>query len=113
MFKLKGKGDAEAEATLIDGRVVTLKVPEVATQFTQARILATAMPQVSGAYPQELKYQVQALMHVSAIDGKKVIRPQDFVEAQKLMNELGEEGVNVVTAAYVNHYVTREIPLPL
>jgi hypothetical protein len=52
-------------------------------------------------------------MHVFAIDGRKVVRPADYVEAQKLMNELGEEGVTIATSAYINHFVTREIPLPL
>jgi hypothetical protein len=112
--RVRGITDTEAEVTLNDGRKVLLKSPNAATQFITSRILTKVMPEPpASGYPENLTWNIKALMYVDSIDGKKVVRPTDGVEAQDLMNQLGDEGMDAVSTAYFRHFVAREIDLPL
>lgn len=98
---------------LSDGRVVHMEKPEVACQFMVQRILAGAFPQSNGTAPLEAKIQAKALMYVKSIDGKLVTRPYDHVEAQVLMNQLGDEGMEFVANFYWQHFILGRADLPL
>ena len=99
------------DVVLPDGRVVVMARPEVACQFMVYRILAGVSD--GGNVLQGLNVTVKALMYIQSIAGVKVIRPYDHVQAQAMMNTLGDEGVEIVASAYLQHFLLQRDALPL
>jgi hypothetical protein len=105
-----GKPAAPTSDTLPDGRVVVLGSPAVATQFLMAKILGHDEELKSN---QQIFFIVKALMYLRTVGGVTVTRPTNYVEAQKLMNDLGDEGVDLVTNIYLRDFVLKVTDLPL
>lgn len=101
----------ELTVVLPDGRSVLLKRPEVACQFLVYRILGGAFP--DGKVMPAANVTVKALMYVKSIDAQQVSRPYDHVQAQALMNTLGDEGTEIVAGAYLQHFLLQQDGLPL
>ena len=102
---------ATLDVVLPDGRTVVLARPEVACQFMVYRILGGVCP--DGNVPSGLNVTVKALMYVASIGGVKQIRPFDHVQAQAMMNTLGDEGTEIVAGAYLQHFLLQKQNLPL
>ena len=97
--------------TLPDGRAVTLKKPDVACQFMVYRILGGINN--NGNTLPGLIVTVKSLMYIQSIEGTPVTRPFDHVQAQALMNKLGDDGVEVIASAYLQHFLMQGTDLPL
>ena len=102
---------ATLDVVLPDGRTVVLARPDVACQFMVYRILGGVCP--DGNVPSGLNVTVKALMYVASIGGVKQTRPFDHVQAQAMMNTLGDEGTEIVAGAYLQHFLLQKQNLPL
>jgi hypothetical protein len=102
--------DDVARVTLPDGRAAELRRPKVARQFAVYRILGQA--NVANA-PYNLDLTVKALQYLATLDGRQVIPPDDLAQAQALMNDLGDDGVEVIANVYVDRFILRRAALPL
>jgi hypothetical protein len=100
------------DVKLNNGMVVVLKDPGVACQPMVYRILDGYMPG-RDSYPRGLVATVKALMYILSINGGPVIRPFDHVQAQALMNKIGDAGMETVATAYVQTFVLGLDALPL
>ena len=103
------QADGSFVGKLDDGRTLVFARPSVATQFLVYEILGSneALRDSNAAH-----LLTRGLMYLRSIDGVEQKRPQNRVEAQKLMNTLGDEGTDFVTNVYVNYFVLKRADLP-
>jgi hypothetical protein len=86
------------DVTLPNGRVVTLAEPRFATQFRVAKVLGEdAANQIALLY-------ARALFYIVALDGERILAPQDAGQAQALANKLGERGLDAVLAVIAQQW---------
>ena len=102
---------ATLDVVLPDGRTVVLARPDVACQPMVYRILGGFYP--DGVIMPGASVTMKSLMYLKSIDGKVVSRPYDHVQAQALMNTLGDEGTEIVAGAYLQHFLMQKTALPL
>lgn len=84
----------------IEGKTVVMGPPPGGT-MRQIAIILGAEPEGN---PALLVMWIKALMYVRSIDGVPVSPPSNKVEAQKLANQLGSYGEDVVMAAFEKYW---------
>ncbi len=90
-------GKFTVDVPLPDGRVVTMRKPPVATHL----IVGQMLDEQPHGYTLQI---MRSMMYVVKIAGVVWERPRDRVEMQKLMNELGDDGVDLVSVAYMQNF---------
>ena len=100
------------DVKLNNGMVIVLKDPGVACQPMVYRILDGFMPG-RDSYPRGLVATIKALMYIKSINGNPVVRAFDHVQAQAVMNQIGDAGMETVATAYVQTFILGLDALPL
>jgi len=88
------------EIALADGRKVTVAKPRGAYSL---RIFEWLGPQNSANEMLIIHYR--AILHVSKIDGQDEPTPQTKLQLEALAQKLGDEALDEIAAAYLEHFV--------
>lgn len=90
----EGQGDQLVVTVPLPGNAVAkMRAPNVALQLFVGQIMGSE-------FSPYLWNVVKSVMHVFELNGQAVNRPVNKTDLQKLMNKLGDVGVDLVMAAY-------------